>query len=324
MNLKFLKLLFYSLIVLCATSCKKDIDEFIPDVVVLNGDVSDIFAAFGTSPDQEVFTVNSDNWIKVNTAKASVIEAEAESFQFLDGTPCTGDVRLEITELFSKGEILMYGIETISEGRILESDGELIIKAYQGNQVLKLAPSKRINIKVLNNSPREEMELFYGQTKQDPNTGIETRDWKEADEDSLLTANVWESQWQDSSRLGFGYECFSDSLDFVNIDYFTKFDLDLTQACVNLPSGYDTQNTVVYAVFNEYKIVLSLAGNEDLEMFCASLPIGEDVQFIVMAAEADDIFHFGTTSNTISDNLFVEIIPEETPIDDIKAFLMSL
>jgi outer membrane protein assembly factor BamB len=323
MNLKFLKLLFYSLIVLCATSCKKDIDVFIPDVVVLNGEVSDIFAAFGTSPDKETFNVNSDNWIRVSTANASVIEAQSESFELPDGSLATGDIRLEITELFSKGEILMYGIETISEGRILESDGELIIRAFQGDQELSLAPGKRINIKVSNPNPREEMELFYGQTKVDP-AGVETRDWLEADGDSLSTANVWESQWEDSVRVGFGYECFSDSLDFVNIDYFTKFDLDLTQACVNLPNGYDTDNTVVFAVFDDYNIVLSLAGNPDLEMFCANLPVGENVQFIVTAAEDEDTFHFGTASSTIDENLFVEIIPEETPIDDIKAYLMSL
>ena len=318
------KVLFYSLIVLCVASCKKDSDQFIPFEVDLDGTREDIFNAFaGTTPSSE-FQVNADNYIFVQTDRGTRLEADAGSFQFEDGTVATGDIRIEILELYSKGAILMQGIQTLTnDGQILESDGELRIRAFQGNDELELIPGKRINLKVPNATPRAEMELFYGDQVIDP-AGEEVDVWREADGDRNSTNNVWESEWQDSTGFGFGYECFSDSLQWVNIDYFTKFDDTLTMACVDLPNGYDVTNTAVFAVFKDINVVLQLGGNSDLEMFCAQLPVGEDVEFIVLAAADTDIFHFAKEDATITNNLIKVMTPEETPIDDIKAYLMSL
>jgi hypothetical protein len=83
---------------------------------------------------KETFTYdNADKSIRVKTSNNTRVRFEDESFDF-HGHLYTGPVRIEITEIFSKADMILAGLPTVmrpeNKGIILTSGGEILIQAY--------------------------------------------------------------------------------------------------------------------------------------------------------------------------------------------------
>ncbi|MDQ3015951.1 MAG: hypothetical protein M3R25_04410, partial [Bacteroidota bacterium] len=135
----------------------------------------------------------------------------------------------------------------------------------------------------------------------------------------------------DSSQqiiTGFGYECFSDSTDWINVDVFFEIPEDQrTDVCVELPEEYTNTNTQVFMVFNDYKSIVMLEGNADLELFCehyGSTPKGFNVTFVVISELGEDTYLFDAKTTTVGQNHVETLKPVMTPFIEIKNYLLSL
>ena len=73
------------------------------------------------------------------------------------------------------------------------------------------------------------------------------------------------------------------TLDWVNVDYFARFDNPFASLDACLPEGYNSDNSIVYAVLSDLDVVLALESNDNV--FTASLPIGERLHLISLTAE---------------------------------------
>jgi len=309
------KLLFaFSISIFIVISCSEDLPYVNEDVpATINGNITELFKDL--QPPIETFNADSDDEIRLISDSRTVYCFPKEAFETLDGTPVSGNVDIEITEMYTKSSIIMYGIHTESNGQILESDGEFNIEASKDGQALQLRDGLRFKIQKQDDDPDPRMLLFEG--SEDGTT------WDLASPDST---GVQRSEWFiDSTAIGFGYECFPEGLGYVNIDYFTKFDTENTRVEVTLPAGYSNMNSAVIAVFKDYRVVVNLQGDPDGQVFYNdAFPQEELVEFIVISNVAEDVYHFDSKELTIVADLKLSLDPQLKPLQEIKDYLQSL
>lgn len=84
----------------------------------------------------------------------------SKNFQFPDGTPVTGAITFEMKEYTSKAEMLLAGLPTVSDGKMLASGGVVHLQASSEGKPLELVPGKTVPIQFKIQDP--EMQLFSG------------------------------------------------------------------------------------------------------------------------------------------------------------------
>lgn len=305
-------------------SCEPEVDRFTP----VEGEQIDVETILDDLEDgPQEFAIDADSDQRVITANEALLTIEKNIFQTKDGAVVTGVVDLEIKELYTKGDIFLNRVPTVSDGKLLESDAVLHISATQDGKPLELIPGKQIQINIPNDNPMEKMELFYGEggDREDFN-------WLEADGDENAWDNVDRAEWavQDSLEelFGYGYECFSDSLQWINVDIFVDVPEDQkTSVCVELPEIYTNTNTYVAMIFKDINSVVGFTGSAETMQFCEPYglsPIGFDISIIVISTQAEEVFHFGIEDAIISEDLVIQITPEEKTKEEIKLILDGL
>jgi hypothetical protein len=107
---------------------------------------------------------------KIHTGKHEIVEAlqglklliPANSFEDANGQPVSGEVQIEVKEVNRPEDYLKGGMTTLSDGRLLESDGCYFINASSKGKNLRL----RKNSKVYMSAPHREgisgMAFFKG------------------------------------------------------------------------------------------------------------------------------------------------------------------
>ena len=325
------------LVLLVFCSCAEDIDKFIPDPLVMQkGDINRFFDAARDDITQTTI-INIDFPEPVVTSRKTVLVFERRSLIDQQGSVVTGDVEIRILELLTRGEILLYGIPTNSRDKLLSSGGEFYITATQNGAPLKLRPGMPVRILTdVEGMPDNHMELFYGINEDTGFGNVYT--WAEADNDPGSWSNVVVTEWvaiADSQQIitGFGYECFSDSLKWINFDVFADIaEEDKTDVCVTLPPEYGNVNTMVFLVFNDLNSVIALPGDPETMQFCnfytmflqLGVPIGAPVTFVVISEQGEDCYFFALKETVLVQNHQENLVPEKTPLEDIKDIIMML
>lgn len=328
MNLAKASKILAGCMMLLLMSCWQDYESFTPYEIVEEFDIQELFEGFKDDA-RQFYEGNSGNEIFIVTPKKNVIIIPANYLVYQDGSACDCAVDIEIIEASTKGEILLYGEHTVTNTQLLESAGEIYIQAKSKNgDLLRIADGKSFTLRMQNqdgNPLEDRMELFYGSGE-----GVQFI-WSQADGDSTMwnTANGNEWELRDSLQgWGFGYECFPEELTWINIDKFVDIpDEEKTEVCVKLPEGYTNTNTAVFMVFKDLNSVVALSPDPDNEQWCepyGKVPVGYEVTFVAISQQGEEIYHLGSSMNTIMFDHLEEFSLEEMSIEDIKEFLMNL
>ncbi len=272
-------------------------------------------------------TTSSEVSVTCNSERGVIYTFPAGQYVLANGDPYVGEVNIKITELLTRSEMFLYGRATISDGKIIESDGEFLVdvRSTPGDEELFLATGAVLNIKIPNSNPDNDMELFRGQGQEEDFT------WIPQGQDPNGWNNVQFSEWgtQDSTGWDFGYECFSENLQWINVDkFYEEFDeSELTKVCIELPEEYTNTNTSVFMVFDDYDSFLNMWGDPDSKQFCepySATPIGFNITFVSISKLTSDTYYLGTASSVITEDHLEFITPVEMSFDDIKAFIDGL
>lgn len=106
---------------------------------------------------------------KVNTQKDTIIVCKegtkltikANSFIDSKGNLVIGNINLEVTEYYKLSDMLLANLSTTSNEKQLETGGMLYIKAFSGDELLKLNSNMEISFPTANK--KEGMQLFSGE-----------------------------------------------------------------------------------------------------------------------------------------------------------------
>lgn len=299
----FLTLLAVSLV---ATACKKDEPEDPtqpnpnPDPTEETPSAQALKDYFSNNKSDEIqyFTVDSENQITINGDKGTQLNIGANSFETQSGDPVTGSIDIEFIEIFDKADMIRLnkptmGLQTNGDLAPLISGGEFKITASQNGSELSLKSGVMYNATVpAPDGVDPNMNVFYGNGSND------TLVWEQADSGFI-------------NGQGSEYDCYFNQIDWINLDYFMNDPNPQTVVEVELPSGFNGQNSALFISFdgmNSLSTIYNFTNGVYTSAPHYTLPTGLDVHFVAVAFIGGDP-HVAIVPATIQNNHY-ETIPQ--------------
>ncbi len=215
------------------------------------------------------------------------------AFEFLDGTAVTGNVDIELVEVYDKADMLKKKLPTNGKqpnGDVVTiiSGGEFFVNATQNGTQLRPAEAFELTAPVdIAAGFNPEMTVFV------PENDCEELDcdvvWEE-DEDAEVRGGeiqnadgTWTSAYI-APLTGFGW---------TNLDRWWSYAGPKTMVYVDVPEGFNETNSAVYVSYDGEPNALALFDTYDtaLEQFTehyGQMPIGRQVHFIFVSVQDGD------------------------------------
>lgn len=263
----------------------------------------------------QTYEIELNGTKSIRTDNAAIFFDE-DDFVDLSGNIVTGTIQVEVLELLTKGQILLYGFPSSSNGELLESAGEFRITASQDGQQIYLREGEQYALYLSTDDPEEEMELFYLN---------EQNDWIEADQDSesqnsvrLTDANI------DLPGNGI-YFTLPDRLGWINCDRFIESADINSEVDLFLGDDFNSNNTEAFLIFNDLNSVLRMSYSEESGKFkVLSIPNGEKIKVITLTDLGDNKLLFGSTEEITAPELTIELEPRAMSFNDIEEEILEL
>jgi hypothetical protein len=305
--------------VLMLSSCKKNNEA--PAIPITATD----FAANYKVPVQS-FTGNASTGFTITGAKGTKVKFKPSAFLDGSGNLVTGTVTVTMQEILSKRDVLLSGIMTESNGQLLESGGEFLIEAKQGDKALQVNRAQDSSAlvevpKVMNN---KDLMLFVQEKRQNPNGGGTSGGQQPQNPTTWVPAPYY--------PFGNGPNSYSFVLPgftWVNCDglYSNPNPKTTITASPVFQDNNQVTGLQVMLVFRDISTVITLPFNYTLQKFESyqnSLPIGLQADLVVMGKDSDGFIQFGTQLITITANMDIQANIHKATQSEVDAFLSSI
>jgi hypothetical protein len=245
------------------------------------------------------------------------------------GEPVTGDVDIELIEIFDKGSMVLTKKATngkTEDGAIgtLISGGEFFVNATQGGQPLKIDGGFSIMVPTDNTGElSNDMFLFAGKEACD---GDKCELVWEQQADKRVEAGQGQGT---GGEMGSYYYAFQNQFGWTNIDRWYSDPRPKTTIFVDVPEGYDDSNSVVFLSYDGEPTALARMDvyDGDTKLFTEHyglIPIGLEVHFIFVSM-VDDEWTYAIQGATITENHVEEITDVQTITEEqLKALINAL
>ncbi|SNC66127.1 outer membrane protein assembly factor BamB [Hymenobacter gelipurpurascens] len=265
---------------------------------------------------QQFFTYVPNRQNTITGLKGTIITIPANAFVKASGTPVTEPVLLEVREVFSRAEMVLTGTPTVSNGRLLESAGEIFLQPAQDSS-LRLSPQATLQFQTQNppnlSSP-DSMRLFVG------NGGGGCFNWEPVfDPGSSLRPNGSGFQVNVSSAL------YNAGIGWFNCDRFYNNPDPLT-VVVDVPgTSIDPKNnTMVFVVFRSLNGSLRACTFTAPNTFSTGgIPTGATVAVVVIRTLNGKLF-YGRQDGAVAAGLRFSPTMREVTAAELKADLNSI
>lgn len=305
-------------------SCKKDVEDptpstpYTPPVSSSDNKAAELLNDYYEAQKQS-FSVDasSPNWIYGQ--KGTSLYFSGNNFEDGNGNAITGNVDITLVENYSKLDMLMTNKVTLASTgggtEILISGGEFYLEASQNGNLVEVVNPIQVTTAGSNNTiGAAQMALFDGTTD-----ALGNITWTQNND----TINIV----QDSSGIGYGFG-WNDSLSWINCDYFMNNPGPQTGVEVNVPSGYDDANTMIFMVFTNDNAVTAIYNYANGAFDTGSyytVPEGMDVSFVAISDYNNQI-QYAVISNSIITTNHTETIASAdfTTVADMQALATAL
>ncbi len=316
------------------TSCRKDIDEFVPyaapkvtfePLVIGNNQSNPILDSIKMKPKKGKINCNSGGIININ--KDVFVRFAPNSCVDSLGKVCKGLVDVEIIYIINRGDMIRMNMPTIATGgQLIGSAGEVLVKTYQNGKPVYDNPNifGAIEINIKTTTPNTEMKVFDAQ-----NVGTSDFAWlvnNKVDMQFLILDSL-----KGTIQTQPGYSFLCKSFEWINCDYFYNVTAPKTTICVQMTDTvYTNKNTAIFGVFPSEKIVCPFHTNYSKNKFFSydnSIPIGEKLIVVTMSVKKSGTkvtYAVGTASVTVSKDLIVPITTKDMTEAEFLAFLDTL
>lgn len=307
----------YGLLLLVFLGCRKDVEEFqpyAPSATELSALLSDRVPQAAAVSTFALSNLASDKVLETS-AGVQVFLVDTDQLFVKQGSgipvPCSTcpDLKIEVTEVFKKGEILARGLHTVSDsGRAFESAGMVQITARCNGQLLELLPGRQVKVHLPSASTTDDFWVFE--------QGAEASGrW------TFVSQPVYEAEWLSASgSTQRGYELLLDQLGWSAAGRFLES--PASSFCIQMPTGFGEQNTLSCVVFKDRQVVIPLQFDLGKNLFCFPLmPVGYLVQPVAVSKLGDQ-FYLGKGQTEVGTNavfpLSTQIMTEEAVVNFVK------
>ncbi|WP_111706870.1 hypothetical protein [Lutibacter citreus] len=260
----------------------------------------------------EEFILDATTGGEVMGSQGTKVTFPANAFG-ISGSPVTGNVTIQLIEIYDKGSIVFNNKSTLGERingdkEALKSAGEFFINAKQGSNELDLLKPMKVTsreIEPANVDPA--MGLFTA--GEDLNN---EEDWVEKEAE----VEVREGKGGTTGGISVTYNFNLGDFGWSNLDRWYSFTGAKTELFVDVPEGYNGNNCAVFLYYDNEDTAIARMDtwSETEEMFTEHyglIPVGLEVH-IIMVAEIDGVLHFAIQGTTIVDN-HIEVISTLNP-----------
>jgi hypothetical protein len=266
----------------------------------------------------EYFTIDASIGGHIKGEKGTRLEFSANTFSTLSDEVVTGEVKIELIEIYDRATMLLTNKPTNgkkNDGNIstLISGGEFFVNATQEGRQLKMKSGYTIVAPTDNTGNiSDEMKLFNGEIKCIENDCDLI--WNEQQDRGVDTGEI-----QDTGGMTSAYFVFQTKFGWTNIDRWYNDPRPKTTIYVDVPDGYDNTNCGIYLAYDGEPAALASFDKYDIEknLFTEHyglIPVGLKVHFILVSI-IDDKIHYAIQPATIAEN-HVEVIDIVHPITE--------
>lgn len=301
------------------TGCKnKKQDNITPAPNNNSSTASEFFANNGAK--KQDFTVNVDNGnYTITGAEGTSVMFPAGAFSTAGGQAVTGDVKIELIEIYDQDGMVLSDRPTTSNGQLLVSGGEIYINATVDGQQLQLNDSSSIVVTLPSDDTDPGMTLFTG--------GIDSSqfNWTPVPGVVPVQTQMPDTTWAQDTVPYFYYDpskyIFSiGNLGWINCDRFYSAP-STTTITINCTGAIDNHNMRTYLVFKNINSVASLWSYTSDGIFTGSMiPVGEQITIISFCLK-DGKEYIATKDVTVTANMQIGMNLEEASEADIVALI---
>lgn len=294
---------------LALTSCTKRDDIDIP-IRPSAQEFTDIKQLALDNKVQE-FQFNVDGSVAHLTSAKGVQININSSCLTLNGNAVTGDIDIEFVELFEKGDMLTtnkptMGIMPNGDKAMLISGGEFFVKVSQNGAEIETNCGFQLIIPAsLTGGVDNDMTLWKGVIDGEGNL-----DWKDAEGRDNKEERVFAE--------GGAYYTFAGEFGWTNVDKFYNDPRPKTTILVDVPDGYDNQNSAVYLSYDGEAPALAKLDTYDnatglFSEHYGQIPIGLECH-VIFVSEENDNFKYAIKAATIVENGVITILDSEIAV----------
>jgi hypothetical protein len=271
----------------------------------------------------QTFTGDATTGFTIVGEKGTKIVFPPKALRGGDGQPVSGTVTITLKEVLSKKDVMFSGVMTESNGQLLESGGELLVKAQKDGKELGIMPDSAIRVEVPKVMNDKDMGLFVlGERKRDQNGGN--------GQQPPQNPNTWNPA--PYAPFGNGPNSYSFSLPaftWVNCDRFYSDPNPKTTITVSpvFADNNQVSDLQVMLVFRNIQTVITLPFNYGLNKFESyqnSLPIALQADLVIIGKDSDGYLQFGTQLITISANQHIDAGIHRATQAEVDAFLATI
>lgn len=300
--------------------CRKDVEEFQPYAASV-GDLGSLFSEQVPSASSfTTFTLSFLSTDKVletaNGTRVFLIDTDNLFYEVNSGQPvlCSTcpELKIEITEVLNKPDIIGRGLNTISDdGTLFESGGMVRVTASCNGKELAIQPDRNLKIQLPNNNQQSGFFVF----NQIESANTQGR-WANNNQE------VYVAEWPTANGLFQGYELLVKKLGWSacgrpNPDTSSLF-------CLELPKGFADQNTLAFLVFKNQQTIVPLHFDLGKNNFCHThIPAGYQVQ-IVAVSKLGNQYWLGKAETEVGTNTNFQLSTQQTTQEAVLNFVKSL
>jgi len=319
MNRKLFSAAILATAIVSATACKKD--KSTPNYAK-----ADDFMASHAIKIQS-FTGNAGAGFTITGEKGTKVTFASNAFVDGNGNVVSGNVTVTMKEVLSKKDVLFSGVMTESNGQLLESGGEILVKAKKDGAALQLNPAlqnKGAQIEVPKVMGNRDLGLFVQEKRQQG--GANGSGGNDQPQNPYT--------WVPAPYYPFGngpnsYTFALPGFTWVNCDRFYS-DPNPKTTVTALPTFQDNNQVSdlqVMLVFKNITTVVTFPYDNTVQKFQSyqnSLPIGLQADLIIIGKDSDGFIQFGTQPITISAGLHIDAPIHKATQAEVDAFLATI
>jgi hypothetical protein len=131
----------------------------------------------GLKSEKQFFNINTERDTFIVCKNGTLLEIKANSFTTLNKELAKGIVKMELKEAYSYADIIANGLQTVSNGNLLETGGMIFLKATLDGALVDIDIKKPIQLTIPSIANRNGMQLFYLDKKEDNSLLNSKRTW---------------------------------------------------------------------------------------------------------------------------------------------------
>ena len=254
---------------------------------------------------EQEFTIDSSGSGPIIGNQGTKIWTGKQCLMLPSGDSVVWPFKIKLVELYTPKDMIYYRMPTVAGGNILETDGEIRLRAFKGTTELVIKPGAcGVQIEMPNAAPKSYMRVHYG---------FSTSDWT----DNPATLGITSSLNPVFTATSYGYFNYIAKLGWINcgINAGSSSTSNLTFSS----TVDDLTNVAIFVYVSGKKTVMQVSS-----LTSGQIPNGSNIKIVAIGLNAaGQLFSFNQNL-TITANTPIDVTMAATTDASLTSLLISL